>query len=100
MPEWLRIDTNPPAQIYAHDGARASVDLSLPTHRVDSITAGDDREQIGRQNNEFAVSITGAGSALVSRLTAQVSRSCSLSLSLSARAFGPTRARGSSRMGS
>lgn len=71
MPEWLRIDTTPPAQIYAHDGARTDCDLSLPTHRVDSITAGDDREQIGRQNNEFSVSITGAGSALVSRLTAQ-----------------------------
>lgn len=68
---WLRIDTTPPAQIYAHDGARAYCDLSLPTHRVSDVALSAIQAQLGRANTSWSATIAGASSTLAQRLAQQ-----------------------------
>jgi hypothetical protein len=71
MAYWLRIDTTPPAQIYAHSDARAHMDLSLPTHRVSDLTVSAVQAQAGRSNTSWSAVITGASSDLLARIGAQ-----------------------------
>lgn len=68
---WLRIDTTPPAQIYAHDAARAYCDLSLPTHRVSDLSVSALQAQSGRTNTSWSATVTGASSTLTQRLAQQ-----------------------------
>ena len=67
---WLYLHTTPPAQVYAVDSIRGSLNPYLPAHRVDW-SASDVRAEVGRTNDSWAAELVGASADLRNRIALQ-----------------------------
>jgi hypothetical protein len=67
---WLYLHTTPPAQVYSIDAIRGRLNPYLPSHRVEW-SASDMRSEVGRVNDSWSATLTGAGATLRNRLALQ-----------------------------